>query len=73
VQISETLDASDFRPWIRLWGPNGSALGSVSSLSTALIGPVVAPVTGTYLILVGSFDSGFDGFGTYSLTGTVTP
>ncbi len=29
---------------------------------------VAAPVTGTYLVLVASFDSGFDGSGTYRLT-----
>ena len=34
---------------------------------------VAAPVTGTYLVLVGSFDSGFDGAGTYRLTMTQTP
>jgi hypothetical protein len=27
----------------------------------------LAPVTGTYLVLVGTFDSGFDATGTYSL------
>ncbi len=31
------------------------------------------PVTGTYLVLVASFDSGVDGTGTYRLTMTHTP
>ena len=39
----------------------------------AAIDGVVAPVTGTYLVLVASFDSGFDGTGTYRLTMTKTP
>ena len=73
VQISETSDTADFRPWIRLWAPNGGILGSNSGLASASIGPVVAPATGTYLVLVSSFDSGFDGTGTYSLTVNVGP
>jgi hypothetical protein len=73
VQISETSETNDFRPWIRLWAPNGAVLGSSSGLTTALIGPLVAPVARTYLILVGSFDSGFDGTGAYSLTVNLTP
>ncbi len=73
VQITETTDTDDFRPWIRLWTPGGGTLGSAAGLSTAQIGSVVAPVAGTYLVLVGSFDSGFNGTGTYSLTRTVGP
>src|SRR5262245_65587994 len=34
---------------------------------------MIVPVTGNYLVLVGSFDSGFDGTGTYRLTMTHTP
>jgi hypothetical protein len=72
VQISETADTADFRPWIRVWAPNGASLGSAAGVSTAQIGPVAAPVAGTYLVLVGSFDSGFDGTGTYNLTANIT-
>jgi hypothetical protein len=56
-----------------LWAPNGAVLGSTSGLATASLVSIVAPVTGTYLIPVASFDSGFDGIGSYSLTVTVTP
>ena len=73
VQISETTDTDDFRPWIRVWTPAGGLLGSSFGLSTAQIGPILAPVTGTYLVLVGSADSGVDGTGTYSLTRTSAP
>jgi len=73
VQINETSETDDFRPWIRLWAPNGTILGSASGLTAAQILSVTAPATGTYLVLVGSFDSGFDGTGTYSLTANVTP
>jgi hypothetical protein len=73
VVINETSETDDFRPWIRLWAPNGAVLGSTSGLATASLVSIVAPVTGTYLIPVASFDSGFDGIGSYSLTVTVTP
>ncbi len=73
VHIGEITDTDDFRPWIRLWAPNGAILGSQSGMDAAVIDDVVAPVTGTYLVLVGSFDSGFDGTGTYRLTMTKTP
>jgi hypothetical protein len=73
VQISETSETDDFRPWIRLWAPNGSSLGSAFGLSAAQIGPAIAPVTGSYMVLVGSADSGVDGSGAYSVTVNVTP
>ena len=57
--------------------PVGSQRRQLSAPRPALtrreIGDVIAPVTGTYLVLVGSFDSGFDGTGTYRLTMTTTP
>jgi hypothetical protein len=75
VQINETAETDDFRPWIRVWAPGGASLGSASGLTTAQIGGaagIVAPVAGTYLVLVGSFDSGYDGTGTYQLTANIT-
>jgi len=73
LQISETSETNDFRPWIRLWAPNGATLGSTFGLATAQLGPVVVPATGTYIVIVGSFDSGVDGSGTYQLTATAGP
>ena len=70
---AKITEIDDFRPWIRLWAPDGSSLGNTSGLTEADIGAVVAPVTGTYVVLVASFDSGFDGTGTYSLTATLGP
>ena len=67
ANIGEITDANDFRPWIRIWAPNGATLGSQSGLAAAAIGDVAAPVSGTYLVLVSSFNSGFDGSGTYRL------
>lgn len=67
VHIGQITDGSDFRPWIRLWAPNGTSLGGAYGTDAAAIGDVVAPVTGMYLVLVGSYDTGYDGFGTYRL------
>ena len=47
VHIGEITDNDDFRPWIRLWAPNGATLVQ-SGFDAAVIGDVVAPVTGTY-------------------------
>lgn len=73
VNISQVTETDDFRPWIRLWAPNGASLGDVAGVDVTAINSAVAPVSGTYMVLVGSFDSGFDGIGTYSLTATVGP
>jgi hypothetical protein len=72
VHIGEMADVDDFRPWIRIWAPSGQSLGSSFGLDAAEIGDVIAPVTGTYLVLVASADSGVDGTGTYRLTMTHT-
>jgi hypothetical protein len=72
LHIGETTDTDDFRPWIQLWAPTGATLGSTSGTDAAQM-EAVAPVTGTYLVLVASFDSGFDGTGTYRLTMAHTP
>ena len=73
VHIGEITDTDDFRPWIRVWAPNGATLGSASGLDAAEIVTSSRPVTGTYLVLVASFDSGFDGTGTYRLNMAKTP
>jgi hypothetical protein len=68
LHLGQTSETDDFRPWIRLWAPNGASLGDIAGLDVADINNVLVPVTGTYLVLVGSFDAGFDGTGTYGLT-----
>ncbi len=73
MHIGEVTETDDFRPWMRLWSPAGASLGDTSGLAAAVIDDVVAPVTGTYLLLVGTFDPEFDGTGTYQLTMTHTP
>jgi hypothetical protein len=73
LHLVETSETDDYRPWIRLWSPTGASLGDISGLTVADITVASAPVTGTYLVLVASFDSGFDGTGTYGLTVTNAP
>src|SRR6185437_15530695 len=72
LHIGEITDTDDYRPWIRLWNPNGVALGNTWGLDAAAL-DVVANATGTYLVLVASADSGYDGTGTYRMTMTHTP
>jgi hypothetical protein len=73
VNAVQTAETDDFQPWIRLWSPTGGTLGDTWNATAATINSVVAPATGTYLVLVASADSGLDGTGTYSLTVTVAP
>jgi hypothetical protein len=73
VHIGEILDTDDFRPWIRVWGPNGQNLGDVAGVEATALSGIIAPVTGEYQLLVATFDSGFDGEGTYRFTITHTP
>src|SRR5205823_3929952 len=73
LHIGEITDTDGaFTPWIRLWGPTGTVLGSSYGATAGAI-DTVAGVTGTYLVLVASFDAGYDGEGTYRLTMTHTP
>jgi hypothetical protein len=73
VHIGEIADTDNFQPWIRMWSPTGASLGDTSSTDATVIDDIVAPATGTYLVLVASFDPGLDGTGTYRLTMTKTP
>jgi hypothetical protein len=73
VHVGEIVDDNDLRPWLRLLGPGDVLLGNTSGVAASVLDDVVAPSAGTYRIQVASFDSGFDGTGTYRLTMTKTP
>jgi hypothetical protein len=73
ANLSQTSETDDFRPWLQVWAPNGASLGSTAGTDAAALVNATAPVSGTYLVLVASFDSGFDGTGTYSLEVGVSP
>ncbi len=66
--IGETGAGTDFSPWIRLRSPTGQTLGGTQSGVAAAQIESVAPVTGTYTVVVASADAGLDGFGDYALT-----
>jgi hypothetical protein len=53
--LAATPPASTFRPFIRLRGPDGAFLGSVTGTNAAEI-DVRATLTGTYTVLVSTFD-----------------
>jgi hypothetical protein len=72
VNVSETADVDGFTPWIRLWAPNGASLGDTWNAASAQIVNNTA-VSGTYLVLVASADSGLDASGSYSLTVSAVP
>ena len=57
VHIGEVADNDDFRPWIRLSAPTSATLGSAFGTDAAEVGDVIAPVTGTYQVLVASADT----------------
>lgn len=61
-----------FAPWIRLVSPTGALLGSGLNNSTGTgvsNVAVTAPATGTYTVIIGSYQSGYyDGTGGYLLT-----
>src|SRR5262249_47283081 len=73
VHIGELTDSNGvFQPWIRIWAPNGASLGSDYNAAAAVV-EVVANATGNYLVLVGSYNTGYTGTGTYQITLTKTP
>jgi hypothetical protein len=67
LAIGEVGPASDFQPWIRLKSPTGQNLGSQSGVLAAQI-DATATVTGTYTVVVGTFDAGLDATSDYTLT-----
>lgn len=54
-----------FRPWVRLYGPDGLLLGSGDSGNHDNSVEVVAPVDGAYTVVMSSYYAGYDG--TYRL------
>ena len=72
LSIGEVTDSGSFTPWIRLWAPNGTVLVDTAGTEATVLNGAVAPVNGTYLVLVASYDSFYDGTGTYRLTMTKT-
>jgi hypothetical protein len=72
VGIGEVVDNGGFSPWIRVWAPNGNAVGSNFGFVAAQV-EATAPVTGTYVVVVASAGGGFTGEGTYRMSFAKTP
>jgi trimeric autotransporter adhesin len=66
VTMAEVNGVADFSPWIRLIAPNGAVLANTSNPSVARL-DVAATVTGTYTLVVSSFDTNNDATGNYRL------
>jgi hypothetical protein len=71
AQTEEATDDGQFLPWIRIWAPDGSSVGSDFGNAAAGV-EAVAPADGTYQVLVSSGDAGRAGAGTYRLTANFT-
>jgi uncharacterized repeat protein (TIGR01451 family) len=72
IAIAEVGDDTAFWPWIRLRGPDGDTLANTWGPLAAQLS-VTAPASGTYTVIVGTNDSGFDATGSYLLTLAMTP
>jgi len=77
LSIGEILPAGvpdpDYRPWIRLRSPSGEQLGNTDGYLTARINVLSAPLTGTYTVIVGTGQGGYDNEGDYRLILALTP
>ncbi|NOT44078.1 MAG: hypothetical protein HOP14_05680, partial [Acidobacteria bacterium] len=73
LSIAQTGGDVAFWPWIRLIGPTGGVALAQGWGDLAGTVDVVAPVGGTYTVLVASNDTGHDNGGDYVLRGLRTP
>ena len=67
VNVAEAVAGAEIVPWLRVVGPTGALIINVAGAAVAE-GGFNAPATGTYTVIVGSDDPGFDAVGDYNLT-----
>src|SRR5688572_13563004 len=72
LSLAEASTNTDFVPLIHLRGPNGALVDWSWGNVTAQV-QVQAPQTGTYTVVVSTYDSGLDASGEYRLTLAHTP
>jgi hypothetical protein len=65
--MDELVGSSSLTPWLRLYGRNGTLLGSVSGAATAQVS-VSATNSGTFTVVASDNSSFYAGTGTYQLT-----
>jgi hypothetical protein len=66
LQATELTGGTDFTPELRLYAPDGTLLNTASGATAARISRI-APMMGSYLLIVGDTAAGY---GTYQLTGS---
>ena len=69
IRIGEVVPSGPdpgFWPWLRVYGPLGAYVGGQYGDQAAEVG-FIAPLTGTYTVVVVSADSGYDAEGDYIL------
>jgi hypothetical protein len=67
LRLDELIDNGTFFPWLRLYGPDGALLQSVSGATTAPIN-LTATNSGRFIAIVGDGNGCLSGIGTYRLT-----
>jgi trimeric autotransporter adhesin len=67
LKLDELIDSGSFFPWLRLYGPDGALLKSVSGATTAQIN-LTATNSGTFFAIVSDGNGALSGIGTYRLT-----
>jgi hypothetical protein len=67
LKLDELIDNGGFFPWLRLYGPDGVLLRSLSGATTAQI-DLRATNSGTFILIVSDGNGSLLGAGTYRLT-----
>ena len=67
LRVDELIDNGGFTPWLRLYGPAGAILGSISGATSAQLN-LTALSSGTFTALVCDGNGALSGTGTYQLT-----
>ena len=68
LQLDELMDNGNFSPWLRVYGPDGVLIRSVSGTTTAEVSLTVTN-SGTFIAIVSDGNGNLSGTGTYRLTG----
>jgi hypothetical protein len=66
LSLNRLVNNGGFDPWLRLYGPNGSLLGSAANTTSAQIN-VIATNSGAFTIVISDGSSTLSGTGTYQL------
>ena len=73
ASLAEVEPTVALSPWMRLIGPTGTLLASTTGTVSTQINNLIAPVSGTYTLLVSSYINALPGTGGYTLLITGVP